>query len=113
MRNQQLDPSLHESGIEIILRAWIALLELLLGRDAGRAERRIHQHDVVPRANELDQRDALRGVVGEQPPPDAAPTQRGLCKTSQRVEQPSLSLLEEPHVVDLREVEFLLSPLWL
>src|SRR5262249_40271461 len=97
--------------INVVLRPWVAAVELLLARQAARSEWWIHQYDIEAMPHHFDEGNPLCRVVCEEPAPNSVAPSRGLGETVQGVEQQRLGLLKELHIVDLAEIQLLLSTL--
>src|SRR5205823_10156414 len=82
---KQLDGALDKGRVDVVLRPRVGLLELLLGGKARRAERWVHQHHVETRAQEVDQRHALRRIARKKPPPHAGTASRSFSELPQRL----------------------------
>ena len=108
-RVQKLDAALNESRVDVVLGSRVALLELLLRRQAPGAERWIHQHHIETCAHEIDKRDALRGVARKKPSAHARAAGGGFRKAPQRLDDARLGFVEELRVVDARQIELALA----
>jgi hypothetical protein len=89
----------------------VAPFELFLRRQTARTERWIHENDIETSPHQLNQGYPLSGVISKEPASHTATPCRGLGEAVKRIEQHRLRLLEEAHVIDLGEVQLLLSPL--
>ena len=102
---QKLDAALDEGGIDVVLGARITRLKLPLGSEAADAERRIHKHHIEPASCQFDEGDALGRIACKETPAHARGAGRRLSKTAQRLNDASLSLVEEVVVVDTGEIQ--------
>src|SRR4051794_40289132 len=91
---EELDPSLYECGVDVVLCSRVGLLELLLSGEARGTERRVHQDHVESRPREVDQGDALRSITREQSPARVPSTCR-LREVPKRGEDPILGFVED------------------
>ena len=65
-----------------VLRSRIGFLEFFLGREARRAERRIHQYHIKARSHQIYQCNTLRSIARKQSPPDADAIGCRFCKAA-------------------------------
>ena len=105
LRNKELDAPLDEGGIDVVLRLRVAGVEDLLGLQAAGAERGIHEDDVEAHPQELQQRHALRGVVGEEAAAGRVRAAAACDERRERLEQSVLGFGEEGIVVDARQIK--------
>ena len=65
-RTQQLDAPFHKHGQQIVLGARVGFGELILAALAGGAEGRVHHHHIEGLADQVEQADAVHGVLGHE-----------------------------------------------